>query len=46
MKWENSVEKRWILKLILNFEGGSSDTADRYFLYEDDFDTVITITDC
>ena len=55
MKLEDSVEKRWILKLTLNFGGDPSDTAstffkiastDGYFLYEHDFDVVITITDC
>ena len=44
-----------ILKLTWNFGGGQSDTAstflkrvstDGYFLYEDDFDAVITINDC
>ena len=44
-----------ILKLTWNFGGGQSDTvstflkrvsADGYFLYEDDFDAVITIDDC
>ena len=55
MKWEDSVEKGWILKLTFNFSGDPSDTAstffkmasaDGYFLHEDDFDAVITITDC
>ena len=55
MKWEDSVEKRWILKLALNFGGRPSDSAstflkmasaDGYFLYENDFNAVITITDC
>ena len=55
MKRRDNVEKRWILKLTLNFGGGTSDTAstfrkmasaDGYFLYEDDVDAVITITDC
>ena len=55
IKQEDSLEKRWIVKLTLNFGGEPSDTAstflkmasaDGYFLYEDDFDTVITITDC
>ena len=54
MKREDSLEKRWILKLTLNFGGDSSDTAsifpemasaDGYFLHEDDFDAVVTITD-
>ena len=53
MKREDSVEKRWNLKLTFNFEGESKYTAstylkmaskDGYFLYEDDFDAVITIT--
>ena len=44
-----------ILKLTLNFGGDPSHTAstffkmasaDGYFLYEDDFDAVITIADC
>ena len=43
------------LKLTLNLGGDPSDTAstflkmaiaDGYFLYEDDFDAVITITEC
>ena len=55
MKREDSVEKRWNLKLTLNFGGGPSDTAstflkmaspDGHFLYKDDFDAVISITDC
>ena len=54
-KREDNAEKRIILKLTLNFGGDSSDTtsiflkmasADGYFLYEDDFDAVTTITDC
>ena len=45
----------WILKLAFNFGGSPSDTAstfpkmasaDWYFLYEDDLDAVITISDC
>ena len=52
MKREDSVEKRRILKLTLNFGGRPSDTtstflkmasADGYFLYEDDFDAVIKL---
>ena len=55
MKREDSLEKRWILKLTLNFGGDPSHTAstffkmasaDGYFLYEDDFHAVITIADC
>ena len=55
MKREDSVEKRWNLKLTLNFGGDASDTASPflkmasaggYILYKDDFDAVITITDC
>ena len=55
MKREDSVGKRWISKLTWNFRGGPSDaaspflkmeSADGYFLYEDDFDAFITITDC
>ena len=52
MKREGSMEKRWNLKLTWNFGGGPGDTflkrasADRYFLYEDDFDAVVTINDC
>ena len=30
MKREDSLEKRWILKLILNFRGNSSDTASTF----------------
>ena len=54
MKQEDIVEKRWILKLTLNFGGGPSDAtstflkvacADGNFLYKDDFAVVITITD-
>ena len=54
MKQEDNVEKRWILKLTLNFGGGPSDAtstflkvacADGNFLYKDDFAVVITITD-
>ena len=54
MKRDESLEKRWILKLTLNLEGGPSETAstflkmasaEGYFLYEDDFDAVITVTD-
>ena len=53
MKREDSVKKRWNLKLTLKFGGDPSDTAstslkmasaDRHFLYEDDFDAVISIT--
>ena len=52
MQREDSLEKRRTLKLTLNFRGRPSDTAstflkmasaDGYFLYEDDFDVVITI---
>ena len=55
MKRGDNVEERLILKLTLNFRGGPSNTAstflkmasaDKYFLYEDDFDAVITVTDC
>ena len=55
MKREDGVEKRWILRLTWNFEGSPSESTstflkmertDGYFLYEDDIDTVITITDC
>ena len=55
MKQEDTLGKRWIVKLTLNFGGELSDTAstflkvasaDEYFLYEDGFDAVITITDC
>ena len=55
MKWEDRLEKLWILKLAFNFGGIPSDTAstfpkmasaDWYFLYEDDLDAVITISDC
>ena len=47
MKREDSVKKRWILKLTWNFRGGPCEatsnflkiaSADEYFLYEDDFD--------
>ena len=51
MKREDSVEKRWNLKLTFNFEGESKYTASTYLkmaskdgYYEDDFDAVITIT--
>ena len=53
MKREDNVEKRWILKLTLNFGGGLNVTAstffkmasaDGYFLYKGDFDVVTT--DC
>ena len=30
MKREDSVEKRWILKLTWNFEGGPSDAASAF----------------
>ena len=55
MKRKDSAEKYWILKLILNFGDRLSDTAstflkmpsaDEHVLYEDDFDAVITKTDC
>ena len=55
MKGEDSVEERLILKLTLNFGSGPSNTAstflkmtsaDKYFHYEDNFDAVITVTDC
>ena len=55
MKREDSVEKRWNLKLTLDFGDGPSDTVstflkmastDGHFLYKDDFDAVISITDC
>ena len=55
LKREDNVEERLILKLTLNFGGGPSNTAstflkmaraDKYFLYEDDFDAVISVTDC
>ena len=55
MKGEDSVEERLILKLTLNFGSGPSNTAsaflkmtsaDEYFHYEDNFDAVITVTDC
>ena len=55
MKQEDSVEKRWILKLTWDFGAGPSDaastflkmaSAEEYFIYKDDFDAVITITDC
>ena len=55
MKRKDGAEKYWILKLILNFGDRLSDTAsnflkmtsaDGYFLYEDDFDAVVTKTDC
>ena len=56
-KWEDSVEKRWNLKLTLNFGNDPSDTASTFlkmasadghflFLYEDDFDAVMSITYC
>ena len=54
MKGKDKVEKRWILTLTLNFEGEPSDTAstffkmasaDGYFLYEEYFDAVITMSD-
>ena len=32
MKREDNVEKRWVLKLILNFGGGPSETAKLSFL--------------
>ena len=55
MKREDSVEKRSISKLTLNFGGSPSDmvstflkmaSADGYFLYGDDFDGIITIIEC
>ena len=55
MKWEDRLEKLWTLKLTFNFGGGPSDTvstflkmanADWYFLYGDDLDAVITISNC
>ena len=46
MKREDSLEKRWILKLTLNFRGDPSDTASTFLKMASDFDAVITITDC
>ena len=46
MKQEDSLEKRWILKLTLNFRGDPSDTASTFLKMASDFDAVITITDC
>ena len=54
MKWEDSVEKRWTLKLTSSFQGDPSDTTSTFLkmasadgcLYENDFEVVITITDC
>ena len=36
IKWEDGVEKRWILKLTLNFGGGSSDTASMFLKMTND----------
>ena len=54
MKWEDSVEKRWTLKLTSSFQGDPSDSTSTFLkmasadgcLYENDFEVVITITDC
>ena len=45
MKREDCLEKRWILKLTLNFRGDPSDTASTFVKMTSDFDAVITITD-
>ena len=46
MKRNDSLEKRWILKLTLNFWGDPSDTASTFLKMTSNFDAVITITDC
>ena len=46
MKREDKLEKRWILKLTLNFRGDPTDTASTFLKMTSDFDAVITITDC
>ena len=46
MKREDSLEKRRILKLTLDFRGDSKDTASTFLKIASDFDGVITITDC
>ena len=46
MKREDSLEKRCILKLTLNFRGDPSDTASTFLKIASDFDAVITIADC
>ena len=46
MKWEDILEKCWILKLTLNFKGDPSNTASTFLKIASDFDAVITITDC
>ena len=45
IKREDSLEKRWILKLTLNFRGDLSDTASTFLKMTSDFDAVITMTD-
>ena len=44
MKREDILEKRWILKLILNFRGDPNDTASNFLKMSSDFDAVITMT--
>ena len=46
MKRGDSLEKRRILKLSLNFRCDPSDTASTFLKVASDFDAVITITDC
>ena len=46
MKCEDSLEKRRILKLTLNFRGDPSDTASTSLKMANDFDAVIPITHC
>ena len=46
MKWEDILEKCWILKLTLNFKGDPSNTASTFLKIASDFDAVITMTDC
>ena len=46
MKWEDSSQKRWILKLTLNLRGDPSATASSFLKMASNFDAVITITDC
>ena len=45
-KREDSLAKRRIMKLNLNFRGDPSDTASTFLKMTSDFDAVITITDC
>ena len=43
MKQEDGLEKRWILKLTLNFRGDPSDSASTFLKMASDFYAVTTI---